>query len=479
MSSVEAWLKDFLVEFRKRYEMLTEEEKSRISNLDNFTPPCQMHFLHFANANFQHLIVTHDKERNDAEITVYGPIPTYEAVDALDSILKDPKWDKELSEEEKSRRLYFAGATMRFRDVLEPIFLNIVNELKNLPFVRPGPTMIPTKSWVTMDSFIWNIRGNIADLDYVEMVNGIMKEAKDRAEAARTETRPPSPAPPKPVIKGSGTYFYPPIWVGKLPKKTFRGQALGSFIFPSKAFDSKYKERVLVVNEDGFIAIGEQDILKATRLLNEIMATGLLLDLPFFAARELEVSEAEIDPSISIITSFGIRMISLRTQLFYEFPIRRETNVPIDKNEVEKEKLVGLIREAERVTQDPELADFLVLLLEAYTCLQSSEYMQSFMMSWVIIERHMFWLWEKFLREENITRTRREKLTSPAYWTADAILESLNLTRQLSLEDYNSLMDLKNKRNSIMHEGERVTRNEADTCFQIARRIVQRRSAIP
>lgn len=470
MSSVEAWLKEFLSEFRKQCEHLSEDEKSRISNLDNFLPPCQMLFLHFKDANFQFLIVTHDEKRKDLEITVHEAIPTYEAVDTLENILKDQKWDRELSEDE---RKFLADRTVKFSDILKGVFLGIVSQLRDLPFAKPGPTIIGQKSWLTANSFIWNIRGNIAELDYIETASKIIEEAKKRSEAVKTETKPPPPAPPKPITKGSGTYLYPPIWIGKLPGRTFREQALGGFILPQKAFDTKYKGKILVVNEDGAIAIGETDIAKATRMLNEIMATGLLLDLPFFAARELEVSDAEIDPSNLTITSFGIRTVSLRTQLF-EFAFMRSPSF-IERREINKEKLVQLIQQAERNTQDSDIADFQVFLLEAYTCLQSSEYMQSFVMSWVIIERQMSWLWKKFLKEEQIERTRREKMMNPAYWTLDFVLETLNLVGKISPEDYQILMNLKNKRNDIMHEGERVSESEAEKCFEIAKIIVKQR----
>jgi len=478
LSEVEVWLREFLAEFRKQHERLSEEEKSRISNLDDFAAPCQMLLLRFKDINFQNLVVTHDRGRNDAEITVCGPIPTYEAVDALDSILKDPKWDRELSEKEKSRYPLLADKTISFREVVEPTFLHMIHEIKNSPFVRPGPTVIGTKSWITIESFFWDIRGNMADLDPLKIVNEIMEGARKRTEAAKAETKPPSLPPAEPGIKGSGTHFYPPIWVGKLPKRTFKQKALDVPVFPERAFDTKYKEKAVMVYEDGLIALDEQDKLKATRMLNEIMATGLLLDLSFFAARELDVSEVEIDISTLIIRSFSGGMASLRMPQIYEVPFRG-TTVSVDRREVEKEKLVRLMKEAERISQDPEIGDFLVLLLEAYTCLHSSEYMQSFMMSWVIIERHMFWLWEKFLREENITRTRREKLMNPAYWNVDSVLETLNLLGRLSPDDYSVLMAFKNKRNAVMHEGEKVIQNEADRCFQNAKRIVQQRSAIP
>lgn len=470
MSNVEIWLKEFLAEFRNQCKQLSQEEKAKVSNLDNFSPPCQMLFLHLKDVNFQYLIVTHDEAKSDGEIIVYGPIPTYEAVDRLDSILKDPRWNRELSEEEKK---FVWEKTIKFRDVLERVFLGIINELRNLPFVKPESTIIGEKSWLTANSFIWKIRGNIANLSHIEVVNKIVEDAKKQLEVAKTEPKPPG-TPLKPVIKGSGTYFYPPIWIGKLPGKTFREQALGSFIFPKKAFDMKYKGKVVVVNDDGFIAIGEQDISKATRMLNEIMATGLLLGLPFFAARELEVSDSEIDSSTLDITSHGIRTLSLRTQLFFEFPFARKVTI-IERTEVDKEKLVGLIQQAERITRDPDIADFLVFLLEAHTCLHSSEYMQSFVMSWVIIERQMFWLWQRFLKEEQVPRARREKIMNPVYWTVDFVLETLNLLGQVSQEDYDVLMKLKNKRNDIMHEGESVSQSEAEKCFEIAKMIVKQR----
>jgi len=208
------------------------------------------------------------------------------------------------------------------------------------------------------------------------------------------------------------------------------------------------------------------------------MATGLLIGLPFLAARELEVSDAQIDPSALTITSWGIKTVSLRSQLFGEgWMTSSKFEQFEDRIEVENKELIEIIQEAQRITQDPEVADLLIFLLEAFTCLQSSEYMQSFIMSWVIIERYVSSLWEKFLREEQITHNRRDKLMNTAYWTVDTILESLNLTGRLSIEDHKDLMDLKNKRNDIIHVGERVSKDEAERCFQNAKRIVQQRSA--
>ena len=57
-------------------------------------------------------------------------------------------------------------------------------------------------------------------------------------------------------------------------------------------------------------------------------------------------------------------------------------------------------------------------------------------------------------------------MINPLQITIDTILETLNFAGQLSLEEYADLMNLKNKRNNIMHRGKMITQIEAEKCFQ-------------
>jgi hypothetical protein len=472
LKDIDTWLREFLTEFRRQSEKLSEDERAKIYKFDDFSSPCQILLLWFKDANAQFLIVTHDEDREDQEITVHGPVPTYEAVETLDSILKDPKWNIELSEEEKK----LLPETIQFNP-LEYLFFYIVNQLRELQFTKPVKAFICSKSVLSDNSFTWQVQGNIAELNHVELVNEIIEEARKEAEVARTKKEPSAPSPPTITIKGCGIYFHPPIWIGKLPRKTFKQKMLGPLVFPMKAMDLKYKGKIVVIKEDGFIAIGEENTSKATRMLNEIMATSLLLNFPALAVRELEVNETQIDPLTLDIRGGIMAMNSLRTQLAFSLWRPQLGVQPIEvRKEITKEELANIIQQAERITQDSEVADFLVFLLDAHTYLQNSEYMQSFIMSWMIIERHIFWLWKKFLKEEQINRKRRDKLTNSLYWTIDYVLETLNITGQINLEDYKNLMKLKKKRNDIIHKGEKVTLDEAERCFQIAMNIVKERS---
>lgn len=475
MEDISIWLRDFITEFRKQSEKLSQEERSRISNLDDFFSPCQILLLWFRDANFQCLICTHDSNRNDMEIDVEGPIPTHEAIDRLDSILKNPAWDRGLSKEEK-KHVY--DKTAKFSKIIEGRFLDIIHELQNQPFRKPLATsLVGFKGLLVSRDFWWNVMGNIAEIDKTKIIGKILKEAKK--EVTRIKVKPPATPPPKSHFNSCATFFYPPIWVGKLPRKTFKEKAHGSWTFAKKALGLEYKDRIVIINQNGLIAIDEEKIPKATRMLNEIMATSLLMGLPASAVRELEVYEAKIDPSSSTITSWrtpwGTTAYTPRTQL--TLSLLHEPTLE-GRIEIEKENLVRAIRQAERISEDPDISDFLIFFLEGHGHLKNSEYSQSFIMSWFIIERHLHWLWKKFLKEEQILGKRRKKMTNPTYWTIDFILEGLNFRGRLSIEDYEVLMSLKNKRNDIIHKGKSTTLKEAEKCFKIARDIVKQRSGL-
>lgn len=468
MEDITVWLREFITEFRKKSEELSQKERSRISNLDNFFPPCQVLLLSFQNANLQYLICTHDSNKKDMEIKIEGPIPTHDAIDKMDSILKSHEWERELSEEEKK---YIYNKSITFSGLLENIFLGIIQEIRNQPFLKPSAiSLVTSKRWMTSGSFLWEVVGNIAEINKTKIVTDIIEQAKKDATIVEAK---PVPLPLQPLINSCATYFYPPIWIDKLPKKTFIDKARGSLIFPERALNLEYKKRIIVVNQDGLIAIGEDNIPKATRMLNEIMATFLLMGFEASAIRELEVCDAKIDPSTLSITQFGARTHTLRTQIF---PFFGQQLVLEGRTEIEKYNFVKTVKLAEHISMDPDISDFLTFFLQAHSHLENSEYSQSFIMSWVIIERQILWLWKKFLKEEQMPKKRRDKLTNPAYWTIDFVLEGLNLGVRLSQNEYEDLMALKDKRNDIIHLGESTTFEEAQKCFKRARDIVKQRS---
>jgi hypothetical protein len=90
-------------------------------------------------------------------------------------------------------------------------------------------------------------------------------------------------------------------------------------------------------------------------------------------------------------------------------------------------------------------------------------------MSWAVVEWWLSNLWDSFLDEHSVSGERREKLRSVILWkTADRIIEVLNLSAKMDLDEYRKFERLKRVRNNIVHEGKVATRQESEECFKKA-----------
>src|SRR2546422_7694497 len=107
---------------------MEEAERRFVSNLDDFSAPCQIDVFWFRQPDVQYLIATHWGDRPDLETTINGPIPTHEAVDRLETILGESRWNRPVPSEDV--RLIFLGDVLTFREVLEHCFVGIVNDLR-------------------------------------------------------------------------------------------------------------------------------------------------------------------------------------------------------------------------------------------------------------------------------------------------------------------------------------------------------------
>jgi hypothetical protein len=225
-----------------------------------------------------------------------------------------------------------------------------------------------------------------------------------------------------------------------------------------------------VANRNGFLAIGEPDRVRATRFLNEIMAVTLLSGEPRLAFKEQELGFAEINAQTKEIESWGSPGVSVRAPLFEE-RWRPTITGGSPRGTIGLEEFRKWMARAQEICQDPDLSESLVFLLEAHTHLQNSSYLESLVLSWVVIEKHLFRVWEKYLKAERFPRDRRDKLSDG--FSVDSIIEVMNITGHLSLEDYQTLMPIKKIRNEIVHEGRDVTKEEAERSMTAALKTVR------
>ena len=256
-----------------------------------------------------------------------------------------------------------------------------------------------------------------------------------------------------PTANGWGAFFFPHIFVGSpldrvaLRKLEEQQQTL------AKALDTEYKGRKVIVTRKGLVVIGEEDATRALGLLNEIMATLLVRSIPVCAVRERELVRVTI----------GMRNMEIENLGPYRAPVEYEdksTRFYYPKN------IESLIRRAEVLTADSDLRMDLFLLLEAYTQHLDSAYMQSFLFSWLAVERWLESSWRSYLDEQS--------KPSDSAWTTDGILEGLNLAGTVDSTTYSKMVEFLRKRNEILHRGAEVTSGESDACFYLILSLVRK-----
>ncbi len=455
-SDLGVWLRNLAQLFRQGWGSMSEDERRFVGNLDDFSAPCQIDAVWFGPPDTQYLVVTHVEDRPDLEVRVNGPFPTYEAVDRLEGLLGESRWDWSISKDAINASPFVVPQNAR--EAVESFFIGIIEDIRRLPFREPPvKPIIAARTFLFPRTFGWYIRGDVQRLSPSEVASEIVDSAKRQARFFRENPKQPAPAPEqRPWLKGHGGFVFPPIWIGEPPRPTFKEKLSGWPMFARKAFETIYKGKLLVVDEDGFIAIAERDLLRATDLLNEIMALRLLDGKPTFAFSEREVAELWINPETREIGGRNVPWASTRSHLVSErswssgfFMLGREI-VPL-------QQFQKLVTRAESVAKDPTASDTVRFLLEAYTHFENSQYTEAFVLSWVIIEKHLYSVWKRYLASKKFPGKRR---------SADLVIEELGLAGELTMDDYRKLEQMKDLRNSIVHRGKRVSRNEAERALE-------------
>jgi len=468
-SRIDEWFLRLITRLREEAAKLSEQERKRVSNLSDLSAPCQVEVVWLSNSNHgldqQVTFITHFPDLPDMEMKVWGPILPWKVIDSFEEILASPKWNRQCPERDHVREATYA-------DVIEFFLLQTLNSFKDnalnsiMQEVPPKLHRVSAQ-WITHEAFVWSHNGMISELDVEGMVRETIEDAKASARAVPQPERPL-----RPHIDGWGTYFYPPVWVGELPKETIREKMTGPRklfrLAWEKALDGEYKGNKVVVNRDGFIVIGVSEKLKALELLNEIMIVALQHGIPVLAIRESELGEATIDPEELEIGGHGLPIVSLRTRQFVER--WAPTHPPFhttDRKVVATEEFIVILREAEAKTASPSKRISLLCLLEAHTHMHNAEYAQCVLMGWVVAERIIETVWEMFLKERDISGKREQKLLDSNSWNLDRILEALSIVGKLPDNIYREAMEVKRKRNSIVHGGQQASGQEAKQCMDL------------
>jgi hypothetical protein len=140
---------------------------------------------------------------------------------------------------------------------------------------------------------------------------------------------------------------------------------------------------------------------------------------------------------------------------------------------VSEERLIRATRLAAEIAKDSILKNLAAFILEAHTLLKNAEYSQSLQSSWLVFETHIDRIWNDHVKSQNIDKNRMSKFQDRNRWSADYIIETLNLVGKLDITMYKYLMEVKAIRNRIVHSGTNVSKDEAQKCLEIATQLVR------
>ncbi|MEM3203859.1 MAG: hypothetical protein QW232_06510, partial [Saccharolobus sp.] len=311
----------------------------------------------------------------------------------------------------------------------------------------------------------WLIACNLLDLDLGKIVN----EIREITSMAKPPQIPQQEVPP--FLEGFGTYIYPPLWIGEIPRpKSFSEKIIWSSLLWNYSLErvitDNYKKRPIVITRGGYIAIGEKDKTKAQELINEIMSVMLLRGFVVHAVREIDLGQATFMERGTAAISWN----PLRTPPFYAerfFP----TAPPINRT-ADEEKIKNTLRLAELLTTDDRIKTLLSLYLETHTYFENTEFKQALMMGWIILEE--YYIKDLWLSRISKAATDNNRLSKLGSWNIDHQIEALNLSGELSKEDYNLLMEIKDARNEVVHEGKFPPKEIVEKCKELAFKAVKK-----
>jgi hypothetical protein len=460
------WFTNLVTYFRREYDSLSDDEKKFVSNTSNYLAPCQIELIWLGQPEHQFVITSHFADRPDMEVVINGPYSGEEFIQKMEELLASPRWNKQL------RDGRMPGAT-GYAELLASHLNAFMNDVRDSVFgpATPGPRFGMMADGIWAQAYA----GNVTKTDYVSVVNTAIADL--RARHTSSLSAPAQPPPQKePERDGFLTFFYPPIVFGKRPRPTVVNILRGmTFAYPpqGKEFDARFHGKDIIVNKSGLVFVAEKNAEEALRVLNTIMAVGTLRGLDLYAVRENELGQGNYDRENKELKGSSYSLSSLRMM---QADVLGRRIVP--STEIDPKRLQSVISEADSLYSNAKLVEELRLFIESYTHLSESEYAQSFILSWTIIERYLYEVWHKKIMEMDIDEERHSKLLNTVQWSTDYVLEVLNMTHDVSEGEYEEFMELKHKRNRFTHKGKPVSKEDAERCIKTAREIVARKSGI-
>lgn len=296
-----------------------------------------------------------------------------------------------------------------------------------------------------------------------------------------------------------GTLFYPHITIVAGQKRETEEPATDMFavLQPSNiVLDIPFKKgRRVIVYKNGYVLISfgtaylpfgfkKEENEKAREFLNLIFAEAMFSP-PLFAEASPPLFADEAPPALFFHAVRYLDMTSLTLDANTLQPFQGSLGsltsprlIPLMTNsgqltpgpppEISVNTIEEIIRRAEQTrTSDPKRRERIIFLLESWTHFVNGEFAQSFILSWLIIEKQINDLWEQQIDSQKKIdyrdvddddlelnkkiNDRFGKLKNHNLYVTDIKIEILKFLGVLTLDQYDQFMRFKDVRNDITH----------------------------
>lgn len=468
--SLKQWYLKFITEFRKETVKLSSREKSFLQPSTDFRKPLQIEIFWLENPTLQISLITHLKDRKDLEIIVNGPFSSHEFYESATKILNEKHWQRIVSARAKkasagsfmAEDISYATNDLNFY-MFQP--REIVNSEKNF-FAMPGYTwdVYGTNTWV--QTAHWNV----AESNPKQMVTTIIQYVKNASKQQPYMPDPKGQSDSNRYMKSClATHIYPSVFIGKVKdldiQQKIRGQRRGWASW-NKILQVKIENIPIIFENDGFVIAITSDKILGLKILNLIFGILVILGYQIYSIREFDLLEGTLNTKTMQIGSWRGPLNPVRYSLI-NYKMGRSPQDDL-RDRILVQHLRNSIYVTRKIFQKP-IAEDIRLLIESYTNFHETQYGQSLMLSWMLIERIYYRSWEKWLK----TKSRNQDIKMP-HLQFDKTLEFLKSVGNISKSDYDNLNKIRNLRNPFAHGKTRIDAESSKNCLDFAINLIKK-----
>ncbi len=483
------------------YQLLDSYRKNfQYPDKINLKSPLQLTIIWFKSQknDFQIFLVNHSDNLPDKSIDIFGP---YNA--SKKNVLLDLETD------------LMNGIIFRLykdrKDEVKTLLEKLIR--KNYPYLKKEPQLRIIKDGIFfLKNYYLIYHGNIFENSYKTIINffqvreeeskrfddfiqkmesvGMKKISKEdhRIKDIPKELLPIGDLTMEndamPILGG---YIMPPAWFGDVPKPSIedrlKGKHLSNYIKTIK--HEEISGRRIILKNDGYLGIsintnidGKHEFKEEEetyKFINFFLGIFLINEIEVYSIHESEFFYTLYLPEKDLIdeTHHGYSRKSRELFDVKHQPLELR-HFHIKRNIISLSKIETAFRTLKSLIGNNQLFNSLSLLIDSFTHLLKFELNESFILSWVLIEQYLNYVWNYLLDSKNISNKRKEKLNGREF-TAHVKINILALLGILEEEEYRDVNKMRKNRNELMHEIEFINIEDAGSAYKLALTYVKKR----